>query len=73
MAEDEDPPLVEPVIIPDIFCEGIDIQRIDGDVRLIAWVTHESEHRIVARLVLPEAVGRALVRDMRKALASDRH
>jgi hypothetical protein len=69
MAEDE-PPLSEPVIIPDVFAEGVDIEPINGDVRLIAWATHSDEHRIVGRLVLPIIVARALARDLRKALAT---
>lgn len=68
--EDKDPPLTEPIIAQDIFATGIDIERIDGEVRLIAWVTHGEEHRIVGRLVLPDAIARALIRDLRKALAS---
>ncbi|PAP94014.1 hypothetical protein CIT31_16745 [Mesorhizobium wenxiniae] len=67
--DDKDPPLTEPIVISDAFVEGIDIERIDGDVRLIGWVTHAEEHRIVARLVLPDSVCRALVRDLRKALS----
>jgi hypothetical protein len=70
-SEDEkDPPLTEPVIVVDVFATGVDVERVDGEVRLIAWVTHSDEHRIVNRLVLPDAVARALIRDLRKALAS---
>jgi ribosomal protein S25 len=71
MAEDEkDPPLSEPIIVTDVFATGVDVERVDGEVRLIAWVTHSDEHRIVNRLVLPDSVARALIRDLRKALAS---
>lgn len=70
MAEEENPPLTEPHIVTDTFATGVDIERINGEVRLIAWVTHGEEHRIVDRLVLPDGVARALVRDLRKALAS---
>ncbi|WP_027039097.1 hypothetical protein ACSGFO_18490 [Mesorhizobium sp. WSM4083] len=73
MADDEDPALTEPAIIMDVFSEGVDIERIDGEVRLVAWVTHGEEHRIVNRLVLPDGVARALARDLRKALASGGH
>ena len=69
MAEDE-PPLTEPIIILDVFCEGVDIERINGDFRLTGWVTHQDEHRIVNRLVLPDGVARALARDLRKAIAA---
>jgi hypothetical protein len=68
--EDADPPLTEPMIVQDTFATGVDIERVDGEVRLIAWVTHGEEHRIVNRLVLPDAVARALIRDLRKTLAS---
>jgi hypothetical protein len=68
--EESDPPLTEPMIVADTFATGVDIERVDGEVRLIAWVTHGEEHRIVNRLVLPDAVARALIRDLRKSLAS---
>ena len=68
--DEKDPPLTEPVIVSDIFATGVDVERVDGEVRLIAWVTHSDEHRIVGRLVLPDGVARALARDLRKALAS---
>jgi hypothetical protein len=68
--EETDPPLAEPVIIEDTFATGVDIERVDGEVRLVAWVTHGEEHRIVNRLVLPDGVARALIRDLRKTLAS---
>ncbi|MBZ9922211.1 hypothetical protein LB579_31525, partial [Mesorhizobium sp. BR1-1-7] len=67
--EDKDPPLTEPLIVGDAFATGVDIESINGDVRLIAWVTHAEEHRIVARIVLPDSVARALIRDLRKALS----
>jgi hypothetical protein len=70
MDDDTDPPLTEPVIVTDVFATGIDIERVDGEVRLIGWVTHGEEHRIVSRLVLPDGIARALVRDLRKALSS---
>jgi hypothetical protein len=68
--EESDPPLSEPIIVTDVFASGVDIESVDGEVRLIAWVTHGEEHRIVGRLVLPDSVARALIRDLRKALAS---
>jgi hypothetical protein len=67
---DETPPLSEPIVVLDSFATGVDVEPINGDVRLIAWVTHADEHRIVARVVLPDSVARALIRDLRKALAS---
>lgn len=68
--ETDKPPLTEPLVIADAFATGMDVEVINGDVRLIAWVTHADEHRIVARVVLPDSVARALIRDLRKALAS---
>jgi hypothetical protein len=67
---EKDPPLTEPLIVGDAFATGVGIEPINGDIRLIAWVTHAEEHRIVARIVLPDSVARALIRDLRKALAS---
>lgn len=67
--DDKDPPLTEPIVIMDVFATGVDVERVDGEVRLIGWATHGEEHRIVARLVLPDAVARALIRDLRKALS----
>ncbi|TJU85596.1 MAG: hypothetical protein E5Y10_24565 [Mesorhizobium sp.] len=69
MAEDDEPPLTEPIVVQDVFCEGVDLERINGEVRLIGWVTHQDEHRIVARLVLPDGIARALARDLRKITA----
>jgi hypothetical protein len=73
MPDEGDPPLSEPVIVMDIFVSGFDLERLNGDIRLTGWVTHEEEHRIVARLVIPDGTCRALARDLRKALASDRN
>lgn len=70
MPEHDDPPLTEPIIITDVFATGVDVERVNGEVRLTAWVTHSDEHRIVNRLVLPDGVARALARDLRKALAT---
>ena len=46
MADESEPPLTEPVIVSDIFATGVDVERVDGEVRLIAWVTHSDEHRM---------------------------
>lgn len=70
---DENPPLTEPLIIPDVFATGVDVERVNGVVRLISWATHGDEHRIVNRLVLPDAVARAMIRDLRKVLVSGGH
>lgn len=70
MADEGQQPLSEPVVILDAFATGVDVEVINGDLRLIAWVDHGEERRIVGRLVLPDSVARALIRDLRKALAS---
>jgi hypothetical protein len=70
MADDEPRPLSEPLVIADAFCSGADVEIINGDIRIVGWVDHQEERRIVGRLVLPDAVARALIRDLRKALAS---
>ena len=69
-AEEDNPPLSEPIVVSDAFATGVDVEPINGDLRLIAWVTHADEHRIVARIVLPDGVARTLIRDLRKALSS---
>lgn len=71
--EATDPPLTEPLVVLDVFVTGVDVERINGEVRLVGWVTHGEEHRIVARLVVPDGIARALARDLRKALASGGH
>lgn len=70
MMTDDPKHLTEPLVVADAFATGVDVEVINGDVRLIAWVDHADERRIVGRLVLPDSVARALVRDLRKALAS---
>lgn len=70
MADEDEPPLSEPIIVSDVFCTGVDVERVNGEVRLTGWVTDGEEHRIVARLVLPDGVARALARDLRRALAT---
>lgn len=67
--EDDPKTLTEPLVMLDAFATGIDVEPINGDVRLVAWVDHQEERRIVGRLVLPDSVARALVRDLRKALS----
>jgi hypothetical protein len=72
--EDEPKPLMEPVIALDIFATGVNIEPVnEAEVRLTAWVEHEEERRIVARLVLPDSAARALVRDLRKSLSKGGH
>ncbi|MER9912839.1 hypothetical protein NKJ71_19625 [Mesorhizobium sp. M0050] len=67
---DDSQPLTEPLVVADAFATGVDVEAINGDLRLVAWVDHGQERRIVARVVLPDSVARALIRDLRKALAS---
>lgn len=77
MAQDDEPaPLTEPVIAQDVFATGINVEGIDGEIRLVAWVDVSSdgaERRIVNRLVMPDAVARGLARDLRKLLARGGH
>lgn len=74
MTRDHDQsPLTEPVVALDIFATGVIIEPVNGEVRLTAWVEVSGERRIVARLVLPNTVARALLRDLRKALAKGGH
>jgi hypothetical protein len=71
---DPDPPLNEPVIIADVFVEGVEVDSINGDLRLVAWVNvprsdaTDAERRIVGRWVLTDGAARGLVRDLRKVL-----
>jgi hypothetical protein len=72
--EDEQKPLMEPVIVLDVFATGVIIETVnEAETRLTAWVEHEEERRIVARLVLPDSAARALIRDLRKTLAKGGH
>lgn len=71
--------MTEPTVIPCIFVEGVEIEVRDEFVRLVGWIDletaegHEPERRIVVRAAMPSLVTRALVRDLRKAVARGGH
>ncbi len=73
------PRMTEPAVVTCHFVEGITIEVRDEFVRLVGWVDleiaehGEPERRIVVRAAMPLIVARALVRDMRKALAKGGH
>lgn len=75
----EDAPLTEPVMIDCHFIEGMNIEVRDEFLRIVGWVHLETtgdgqpERRIVARAAIPTSVVRALIRDLRKALAKGGH
>ena len=78
MAEhDPPPPLNEPVIIPDVFVEGCEVDSVDGQIRVVGWVTiprteaQDAERRIVGRWVMTDPAARAVMRDLRKVLAKN--
>lgn len=69
------PRLTEPEVVHCILCEGVTIEVRDEIVRLVGWIDLETveyaepERRIVARAALPLLVARALIRDLRRAVA----
>lgn len=73
------PPLTEPVIVPCLFCTGMEVEvtadfvRIVGYVELPALGMDQPERRIISRVVMPNEIARELIRDMRKALAGGGH
>jgi hypothetical protein len=76
MAQEIDKRLTEPTTVADVFCTGVDVELHDGFVRLVGCssfriVSYETppEARIVGRLAMPTLAARALLRDLRKALA----
>lgn len=74
MTDEERPaPITEPVIAHDVFANGIDVEAINGDFRLTAWVDVSSERRIMARLVVTNDAARALAKDLKKAVSKGGH
>lgn len=71
--------LTEPTPIACLFCTGFEFEMLGPVVRIVAWVelpapdAEHHERRIIARLVMPTGVARALVRDLRKALGASGH
>lgn len=72
--EDDQKPLMEPVIVLDTFATGVIVEPVNtNELRMTAWVELSDEKRIVARLVLPDQASRSLVRDLRKVLSKGGH
>lgn len=69
-----DEPFSEPVPIPCLFVSGTACEFLDSFARIVAWVSlpalpaEPHERRIIARLVLPNEVARALMRELQKGL-----
>lgn len=69
------PRLTEPQVVDCHFVEGVSIEVRDEFVRLIGWIDleavegEEPERRIVVRAAVPTTVARALILDLRKAVA----
>lgn len=67
--------MTEPTMVACVLCEGVSIEVRDDLVRLVGWIDLEvveddqPERRIVARAALPTLVARALIRDLRRAVA----
>lgn len=67
MAEDG---YTEPVPVPDAFVTGTDAERLDGTIRVMAWVNIGKERRIVGRWVMSGNTARDLVAGLRSLLRS---
>jgi hypothetical protein len=69
-----DEPFTEPVPINCLFVSGTACEFTDSFTRIVAWVSlpalpaEPHERRIIARLVLPNDVARALKRELRSGL-----
>lgn len=69
------PRMTEPKVVDCHFVEGVGIEVRDEFVRLVGWIDLEQvagenpERRIVVRAALPLIVTRALIRDLRRAVA----
>lgn len=74
-----DEPFTEPTPIPCLFVSGTACEFAAGFVRLVAWVSlpalpaEPHERRIIARLVLPSDVARALQRQLQQGLRKGSH
>lgn len=71
--EAERPPLHEPIITPDIFSTGADLEITRHYVRVVYWVEYPAddgvqpvERRIVARIVMPTNIAREIFATRRK-------
>lgn len=67
--------LTEPKVIDCVLCEGITLEVRDELIRMVGWVDLETvvgvaiERRIVLRAAVPTLLARAMIRDLRKAVA----
>lgn len=72
---DRPPRMSEPKPVPCHFVEGVTVEVRDEFIRVVGWIDLETvemdrpERRIVVRAALPTMVARALIRDLRKAVA----
>ncbi|WP_027037902.1 hypothetical protein [Mesorhizobium ciceri] len=79
MADEKAPALTEPVIVQCLFCTGVDVQHTENFTRLIGWVELPApgydfqERRIIARMVMPPEIARALSRDLRRSISRGDH
>jgi hypothetical protein len=70
-----DPPqMSEPQVVDCHFVEGVYLEVRDDVVRIVGWIDLETaaegaERRIVVRAAMPTIVARALIRDLRRAVA----
>lgn len=67
MAKDSRP-YTEPVPVPDAFATGTEVEKLDGTIRIVAWVDMAKERRIVGRWVMSGSTARGLVAGLRSLL-----
>jgi hypothetical protein len=79
MSEADESPVTEPVTVNDMFLTGILVELISDCVRITGY-SHLSkrsgemdERRVVARTMLPPAVGRDLLAQLRRIYAKGGH
>lgn len=71
--------MTEPKTVACILCEGVTIEVRDELIRVVGWIDLETvegravERRIVLRAALPTLIARALIRDLRRAMARGWH
>ena len=46
--------LVEPITIPDVYADGMEVEDLGVCVRLIMWTWHRGERIVVAKLIRPK-------------------
>jgi hypothetical protein len=74
-ASKREPPLSEPVIVPDLFVSGVHVTPEPSCVRFVGWATTGDaegeipERQIVVRFSMSEAASRKLRRDLSSAYA----